>query len=99
MAWFRNYYRCAECLKEWEDEWSCMCDDDCPHCGARHMSPYDRDDLTEIIEEREDEYVVYRSPSTAEHYPNYERIAIFPTLEQAEIYLKLRSTERNPNHD
>ena len=40
MAWFRNYYRCARCAYEWTDEWSAMCDDDCPHCGARHMSPY-----------------------------------------------------------
>ena len=26
---FRNYYRCDHCGHEWEDEWSCMCDDDC----------------------------------------------------------------------
>jgi hypothetical protein len=25
---------------EWADVWSAQCDDDCPHCGARHMSPY-----------------------------------------------------------
>ena len=44
-GWFRNYYRCERCGHEWEDEWSCMCDDDCPECGARHMSPYKSDDL------------------------------------------------------
>jgi hypothetical protein len=21
-----------------------MCDDDCPYCGARHMSPYESED-------------------------------------------------------
>jgi DNA-directed RNA polymerase subunit RPC12/RpoP len=47
MAWFRNYYRCAECSYEWTDEWSAMCDDDCPHCGARHMSPYQSQDADE----------------------------------------------------
>ena len=31
---FRNFYRCANCGHEWEDVWSAMCDDDCPHCGA-----------------------------------------------------------------
>ena len=44
-GWFRNYYRCEACGHEWEDEWSCMCDDDCPECGARHMSPFKSDDL------------------------------------------------------
>jgi len=94
MAWFRNYYRCEECQHHWEDEWSAMCDDDCPQCGARHMSPYDSDDLTEIIEEREGRFLVYRSPASAEHCPNYERVAKFPTLKRAETYLGLRPTQR-----
>jgi len=42
---FRNYYECDRCGHRWSDDWSCMCDDDCPECGARHMSPYKRDDL------------------------------------------------------
>jgi predicted nucleic acid-binding Zn-ribbon protein len=46
-GWFLNYYRCDECGHDWTDEWSCMCDDDCPHCGARHWSPYKSDDLGE----------------------------------------------------
>jgi predicted nucleic acid-binding Zn-ribbon protein len=45
MAWFRNYYRCASCGHEWTDQWSAMCDGDCPNCGARHMSPYKSDDI------------------------------------------------------
>ena len=94
MAWFRNYYRCEECRYEWDDEWSAMCDDDCAQCGARHMSPYDSDDLTEIIEEREGQFLVYRSPASAEHYPNYERIAKFPTLKQAETYVGLCPMQR-----
>ncbi|HEY1542038.1 MAG TPA: hypothetical protein VGG01_06490 [Xanthobacteraceae bacterium] len=40
MGWFRNFYECAECGQKWVDVWSAMCDDDCPSCGARHMSPY-----------------------------------------------------------
>jgi hypothetical protein len=42
---FRNSYRCDRCRGEWVDEWSCACDDDCPHCGARHMSPYKCEDV------------------------------------------------------
>jgi hypothetical protein len=34
-----------------EREWSGMCDDDCRICGARHMSPFDTDDLTFIVED------------------------------------------------
>jgi DNA-directed RNA polymerase subunit RPC12/RpoP len=41
---FRNFYRCERCSNEWEDVWSATCDDDCPRCGARHMSPYKSED-------------------------------------------------------
>ena len=47
---FLNYYECPECEYEWEDEWSCMCDDDCPTCGARHISPYQSDEWEEELE-------------------------------------------------
>jgi DNA-directed RNA polymerase subunit RPC12/RpoP len=40
MGWFRNFYECADCGHRWVDVWSATCDDDCPSCGARHMSPY-----------------------------------------------------------
>ena len=40
MAWFLNLYKCDRCRHRWTDEWSCMCDDECPHCGARDMTPY-----------------------------------------------------------
>jgi predicted nucleic acid-binding Zn-ribbon protein len=42
---FRNFYRCARCGHMWTDVWSATCDDDCPHCGARHMSPYESEDV------------------------------------------------------
>jgi hypothetical protein len=50
MAWFLNAYECDRCGGEWTDEWSCMCDDECPHCGARDMTPYEATDLTTVIE-------------------------------------------------
>lgn len=44
---FRNFYKCARCKYKWTDEWSAMCDDDCPQCGKRHMTPYKSEELTE----------------------------------------------------
>jgi DNA-directed RNA polymerase subunit RPC12/RpoP len=88
MAWFRNYYRCARCGSEWTDEWSCMCDDDCPQCGSRHMSPYESDELTEVIKRCGPIFVVLRSPDSAEHAADYEEIATFPTVEEAEAFLQ-----------
>jgi DNA-directed RNA polymerase subunit RPC12/RpoP len=87
MAWYRNYYKCARCGSEWPDEWSCMCDDDCPHCGARHMSPFDSDDLTTIIEHCGGEYVVLWSPETADDDADYRELGRFPTRVQAENFL------------
>ena len=87
MAWFRNHYECAGCGSIWADEWSCMCDDDCPHCGDRHMSPSESEDLTEIIEERAGAFIVLRSPESAEDDPEYFEIGGFSSREQAKAYL------------
>lgn len=72
-----------------------MCDDDCPECGARHMSPYESDDLTEIICECRGRFVVLRSPDTAEHYPDYEEVACFPTRKEAEAFLETGISSAN----
>ena len=87
MAWFCNYYECERCGHFWRGKWSYMCDDDCPSCGARHMSPLDSDDLTQIIKEDQDEYVVLWSPETAEHKPDYQELGRFATRELAERFL------------
>lgn len=56
MALFRNFYLCPDpnCQHDWEDVWSAMCDDDCPECGKRHISPYRSEDEPE--EEWEEEW-------------------------------------------
>jgi hypothetical protein len=64
-----------------------MCDDDCPHCGARHMTPYESDDLTEIIQWRGDKFVVLWSPETAEHDPDYRELGRFTTRAEAKAFL------------
>ena len=40
--WFRNYYECSNpnCEADWSDDWTAMCDDDCPKCGQRAITPY-----------------------------------------------------------
>lgn len=87
MAWFRNHYLCERCDSPWEDEWSCTCDDDCPRCGARHMSPFKSDDLTEIIVNDGKEFVVLWSPEAAEHDPDYCELGRFLSRERAEAFL------------
>ena len=89
MAWFLNYYTCDRCKGTWTDEWSCTCDDDCPHCGARHMSPDNSDDLTKVIEKHGRRYVVLCSPETAGHCPDYRELRSFPTKKEAERWLTI----------
>jgi len=87
MAWFLNFYKCERCNRRWIDEWSCMCDDECPHCGARHMTPFKSDDLTELVEQDGDEFVVLRSPDSAEHDPDYRELGRFLTRAKADQFL------------
>lgn len=47
---FINYYTCPECDCEWEDEYECWVDDDCPECGMRHISPHSYDDANHDYE-------------------------------------------------
>ena len=87
MAWFLNFYKCDECHRRWTDDWSCMCDDQCPHCHARDMTPYRAEDLTELIEQDGGEFVVLRSPDTAEHDPDYRELGRFSSRAKAEEFL------------
>jgi hypothetical protein len=87
MAWFLNFYKCVRCRRIWTDQWSCMCDDECSDCGARDMSPFRSEDLTELVEKEGDELVVLRSPETAEHDADYVELGRFPSREKALEFL------------
>ena len=87
MAWFINFYECERCDRDWTDEWSCICDDECPYCGLRDMTAHKSEDLTELILQEGDHFVVLRSPETAEHDPDYEELGRFPTSAKAEAFL------------
>lgn len=54
MAWFLNHYHCDDCGADWEDEWSCCCDDECPVCGSGDWSPVESDDVTFVVEPEDD---------------------------------------------
>ena len=88
MAWFRNYYICARCNSTWADEWSAMCEDDCPDCEARHMCPLRSENFTTVIEPEGEDYVVFKSPETAECDPQYRELGRFPTWREAEALLR-----------
>jgi hypothetical protein len=48
------------------------------------MSPSDSEDLTEIVEQHDDEFVALRSPETAEHCPSYQELGRFVTCAEAQ---------------
>lgn len=51
------------------------------------MTPIRSEDLTDLIEQEGSEFVVVRSPDTAEHDPDYEEVGRFPTRAKAEEFL------------
>jgi hypothetical protein len=53
------------------------------------MTPHKSDDLSKVIESRDNMFVVLRSPETAEHDPNYRELGTFATYQQAEAFLAL----------
>ncbi|MDF3811077.1 MULTISPECIES: hypothetical protein [Rhodopseudomonas] len=87
MAWFLNHYQCLRCQAKWTDQWSSLCDDDCPQCGARQMLPHLAEELTTLIERDGHDYVVRWSPETAENEPDYRELGRFPSREQALEFL------------
>jgi len=87
MAWFLNHYTCERCYRRWSDEWSCMCDDTCPRCGARDMTPASSEDLTILITKEGGKFVILRSPETAEYDPDYCELGRFSTEHQAVEFL------------
>jgi len=51
------------------------------------MSPCHSEDITEFIERDGDEFVVLRSPDTAEDDPDYRELGRFITRAEAETFL------------
>ena len=90
MPWFQNFYHCDRCGHEWADQWSCMCDDDCPACGARHFSPHDSEDLSLIVEPQGRTFVVFSSCESADDQHLYGELGKFSSLEEAYAFVTAR---------
>ena len=61
------------------------------------MTPYDSEDLTGIIEQHLEGFVVLRSPDSAEDKPCYEEVDRFDTLHAASAYLAGLIAAREPS--
>ena len=44
--WYIIYYKCPMCDAEWEDEWDCAVDAECPECDHRHINPEHYEEYT-----------------------------------------------------
>lgn len=42
--WLDIEYRCPTCGHEWQEQWSCACDSECPACGLRNITALSWDD-------------------------------------------------------
>jgi hypothetical protein len=57
------------------------------------MSPFNSEDLTEVVGRHGGEFIALRSPSSAEHDPDYIEVGRFPTRKKAEEFLAVLETE------
>lgn len=39
-------YKCPKCSAEWEEEWDCACDSECPECGLENIEALDCEEAT-----------------------------------------------------
>jgi hypothetical protein len=62
----------------------------CATTNARivaRATPFKSEDLTELVEQDNGEFIALRSPDSAEHDPGYREVGRFPTREKAEEFL------------
>ncbi|WP_426411568.1 hypothetical protein [Bradyrhizobium ganzhouense] len=52
------------------------------------MTPFNSEDLTELIAEEGGKFLVLRSPEGAEDDPDYEELGRFPTRDAAKEFLR-----------
>jgi hypothetical protein len=51
------------------------------------MSPFDSENLTDLVAQEGNEFIAIHSPRSAEHKPNYRELGRFGTHAQAEEFL------------
>ena len=52
---FINHYSCEDCGIDWEDAWSCACNDRCPDCDSE-IEPYEVEEKE--VEDSEYDYII-----------------------------------------
>lgn len=52
------------------------------------MSPFESDDLTDLVEQDGNEFVALRSPEDAEDNPDYEELGRFSSRDNAKEFLR-----------
>jgi hypothetical protein len=52
------------------------------------MSPFDSENLTQLVAQDGEGFVAIRSPKSAEHDPDYRELGRFPTRAKAEEFLE-----------
>lgn len=45
MTMFRNHYHCPACGCDWQDEWECACNDECPQCSLGDIEPHESEEI------------------------------------------------------
>lgn len=48
-SWYVMQYRHTDCTVEpgveWEDDWDCACNSECPACGMKDIEPFSVEDV------------------------------------------------------
>ena len=77
MAWYNNRYRCPDCKAVWDSDWSSGCDEECPECEARNISPLWSENLSVVVEPQKDgSWTIWRSPPEADDKPRYKLVGV-----------------------
>src|SRR5579875_611291 len=85
VGWFEMEHVCPRCGCEWEDAWTCSCNDRCPDCDLE-CKPVSSKDFSRPLEEQDFVYAAKRIASFG-HPPGF-RPTILPDVgdEQAKEY-------------
>jgi len=92
-ARFRNHYQCPKCGGSWSDDWSAACDDDCPHCGERHVPPVESEDLPAERQEAPADSRPSHTPCAGPDQLTKDQLAAIVRALQEHMFLDLDARE------
>lgn len=97
MAWYNNRYVCPECGAVWDSDWSARCNDECPDCECRDITPVSSDDLSVVVEPAgQGIWSVWSSPPDADDKPQYQLVGVLKPSEANDLlFLPARKADEN----